>query len=75
MCVSTSRPLVEVNDAGKGRITVYLEGMIQQSAYSGGNMLNWRPYRSHFAYTVRFVDGKPVIDDYQYLSPAPVAAQ
>jgi uncharacterized caspase-like protein len=67
--------LVEVNDAGKGRITVYLEGMIQQSAYSGGNMLNWRPYRSHFAYTVRFVDGKPVIDDYQYLSPAPVAAQ
>ncbi|MBS4048925.1 MAG: caspase family protein [Alphaproteobacteria bacterium] len=69
--------LVEVNDAAKGRFTAYLEGMIQQSAYSGGNMLNWRPYRSHFAYTLRFVDGKPVIDDYQYLSPAPnpVAAQ
>lgn len=69
--------LVEVNDAGKGRITAYLEGMIQQSAYSGGNMLNWRPYRSHFAYTIRFVDGKPVIEHYQYLSPAPnpVAAQ
>ena len=32
--------LVEVSDAEKGRITVYLEGMLQQGAYSGGNMLN-----------------------------------
>jgi hypothetical protein len=67
--------LLEAIDAEKGRVKVYLEGMIQQSTWSGGNMLNWRPFRSHFAYTISFVDSKPVIGDYQYLSQAPPPAE
>jgi uncharacterized caspase-like protein len=60
---------VEVVDAGKGQIKAYLEGEIQQQAWAGGNMLNWRAYRSHFLYDLSFVDGRPVIGSYQYLHP------
>ncbi|MEK9967563.1 MAG: caspase family protein [Ferrovibrio sp.] len=65
--------LVDVIDPGNSRIKVELEGMMLHSTWSGGNMPNWRPYRVQFAYNIKFVDGKPVIGDYQYLSPAPVS--
>src|SRR5262249_16596720 len=60
---------VELVDAEQGQIKAYLEGEMQVSSWSGGNMLNWRPVRSHFLYKLKFVDGKPVIGEYQYLHP------
>lgn len=61
--------LERVIDPEAGRIGVLLDGMLQSNTSYGSNQILWRPFKAQFTYDVKFVDGKVVIGQYEYVQP------